>query len=501
MKFLFILQYPGYLRYFDSVVRALAERDHTVLIAFESPHKQPEGREALAGMPGHVRCLDRPPGRDDVWSTVGKAVRGTIDYVRYLHPSFADAPYLRQRMRKVLPPVTAFLGRYDTAGVRTTARLIRLLTVCEAAIPSSPRIERYLSKLAPDALVVSPLVTDRCPQVDFVKSAQALGIPTALCVASWDHLTTKGLMRIQPDLVAVWNEQQRAEAVEFHGTPPDRIVVTGAHPFDRWFDRRPSRSREVFCRRVGLRPEVPFILFVGSTASISAPGAEVEFVRRWVPAVRGGLAGRIGDVGVLVRPHPYNSAHWNGVDMSDLGNVAVFPRHGANPVNEQDRADYFDSLYHSAAVVGVNTSAMIEAAIVRRTVHTVLAPEFADTQGGTLHFRYLLPENGGFLRVATDLGEHIRQLADTLADPERNRAALERFVASFIRPHGLGRPATPILADALERLARAGRVQPVRMPVYLYPMRWALWTAGCVADYRDLNRLRRRLRKALAGRS
>ena len=139
------------------------------------------------------------------------------------------------------------------------------------------------------------------------------------------------------------------------------------------------------------------MLFVGSTASISAPDAELTFVRRWIEALRSHPS--LADVSILVRPHPFNSRHWSDADVGDLPNVAVYP-HWANPVNESDRQDYFDSLYHSEAVVGINTTAMIEAAIVGRTVHSVLAEEFKDTQGGTLHFRYLLSENGGFLRVA-----------------------------------------------------------------------------------------------------
>jgi hypothetical protein len=63
---------------------------------------------------------------------------------------------------------------------------------------------------------------------------------------------------------------------------------------------------------------------------------------------------------------------------------------GANPLDEASRAQYHDSIYHSAAVVGVNTSALIESAIVGRAVYTVLAPEFRDTQEGTLHFHHLV---------------------------------------------------------------------------------------------------------------
>jgi hypothetical protein len=144
--------------------------------------------------------------------------------------------------------------------------------------------------------------------------------------------------------------------------------------------------------------------------------------------------------------------------------VSIWPAHSKRPIASDDQADFFDSLAHSAAVVGINTTAMIEAAIVGKSVLTVLAPEFA--QESTLHFHHLLEENGGFLHVASSLEEHADQLGRVLshdaADEERRR----RFVASFVRPHGLDRPATPIFADAVEELARLpveARIQPTAL--------------------------------------
>jgi hypothetical protein len=483
MRVLFVLQYPGYLRYFDSVMRLLLDRGHTVALAYDKPHKQAEGNEALAGLA--VEMLPEVPVERGVfWSVVGLGVRGTIDYVRYLDPRFADSPYLRDRMRIALPSIASGLGKYDTLGTWKTNLLLSILHVLERAIPSSPTIEGFLEGAKPDLVVVSPLVTDASTQVDIFKSAQALGIPAALCVASWDHLTTKGLMRITPDLVTVWNEHQRDEAAAYHRIERERVVVTGAPPFDRWFGRTPSRDREAFCRLVGLPSDRPFILFVGSTKSISRPDAETVFVRQWVTKLRAELDKRKLKVSILIRPHPFNSSHWAQADLGGLENAAIFPRHEANPVNEADRADYFDSLFHSEAVVGINTSAMIEAAIVGRTVHTLLDPLFSGTQEGTLHFRYLLPENGGFLRVAHSMDEHVQQLADTLDHPSAGAAQLDAFVRAFVRPHGLTTAATPLQADALEGLAKRGRTRPRHVPIALYPVSAVLFLAGLVSTYR-----------------
>jgi hypothetical protein len=139
----------------------------------------------------------------------------------------------------------------------------------------------------------------------------------------------------------------------------------------------------------------------------------------------------------------------------------VWPGGGYDPVDEGNRAGFFDSMFHAEAVIGINTSAMIESAVVGRPVLSILAPEFAATQGGTLHFHHLLPENGGFLRVARTLDEHVRQLGEVIANPTAARAGAARFVATFVRPLGVTRPATPLLVDALESLGNAPAQAPV----------------------------------------
>jgi hypothetical protein len=51
-----------------------------------------------------------------------------------------------------------------------------------------------------------------------------------------------------------------------------------------------------------------------------------------------------------------------------------------------------------------------------------------------------------------------------------------------VRPHGIDVQTTPILVDALERLAATTRAR-VRMPVLLYPLSAFLWLSGIVSYY------------------
>lgn len=456
LRILFALPSPEYLRYYDATMRLLAERGHQVSVAIAKQKEQKQAR--LEGFDSeNIRLAGRLPARGGIWCDLASDVRGAMDFGRYLDPKFAAAPALRDRMkRKALPWYLHWLDRYPAVEASVVRRWVARLARIEAIIPTQRPLTAFLREQHADLLVVSPLVEAGGDQVDLIKSARELRLPTVVAVASWDNLTNKGLLRVQPDRLVLWNHAQKAEAIAFHGMDPERISVTGAQPFDRWFGREPSRTREAFASRVGLSADRPIVLFTGSSVFISRGDAEVPFVKRWIAALRNSESETIRNAAVLIRPHPYNADQWLDADLTGLGVVSVWPRGRHNPVDEANRADYFDSLYYASAIVGINTSAMVEATIIGRPVLSILADEFTKTQEGTLHFHHLMPENGGFLRLGRTLDEHVSQLEEVLERPELVRQQISGFVASFLRPNGVDRPAVPILADALEAAAVAG---------------------------------------------
>jgi hypothetical protein len=501
VKILFVMDSPEYLRFYDTVIEELAARGHAVAIGVISRReKKPVGLEGLQAYANRVVVLGVVPQHQGRWGGIAFGVRATMDFVRFLHPRFANAHALRARIkRKVLPRAYYWLDAIPRLGPRTVRAVQRVLMAMEQAIPIPQPILDFLRTQSPDVLMVSPLVAAASAQVDWIKAARACGIRSAVCIASWDNLTNKGLLRIEPDRVIVWNDAQLREAAEYHYIPARKISTTGAQLFDRWFGRTVTRQREDFCRRVGLPDARPFLLFTGSSMFISESHAEVAFVRRWIQAVRSSKDEALRDINILVRPHPYNARGWESNPVSDLGGVSVFPRSGYNAVDPDNRADFFDSLSHATAVVGINTSAMIEAAIVGTPVFSLLAPEFAGTQEGTIHFHHLLPENGGCVRIAATLGEHIAQLSERLSDRAEARAETQRFVAAFIRPHGIDKPATPIFADVIEQLAASPAPSPRSAPLAAYALRPVVLAASLpvpiVNTVRQLpSRVRKRVR-------
>ena len=460
MKILFIARRYLYFRNFESVIRSLAARGHELQLAVEIDDT--EGRPALVDallrdFPTTITCGYAPARGDDGWAWMASRLRLGLDYLRYQHALFDDTPKLTDRARERAPGIFVSIGR----GIRRYAPWARrpaigLVRGLERGLPEDPEIRRFMEASRPDVALITPLIDVGSSQIEYLRSARSLGIPTAMCVWSWDHLSSKALIRECPDRVFVWNDTQKREAIELHGVDARRVVVTGAQCFDQWFDRQPSRDRETFCREMGLPTDRPFVLYVCSAPFLgSAP--EAPFVLEWIRRVRQDGGPGLRDVPILVRPHPSRTREWQGVDVSLFGGVAI---HGSSPVDGASRADYFDALYHSAAVVGLNTSAFIEAGIVGRPVHAILLPEWYENQMGTVHFRYLLDVNGGLLITAHDFDEHLRQLAESVSSRASN---LRPFIRTFVRPQGLDIAATPLFVEAVEDmrgvvpLARSGR--------------------------------------------
>jgi hypothetical protein len=462
LRILFHVSLTTMLRHFESVIVALAERGHTVRIASPDRHLDLPTPPALAGH-ARVTFLQCPGRRADSWTERIVELRTIRDYLRYLDRRFVHAPKLRQRaLRKMTQAVThgershlvawcpqcdARLVDDDVGRMLTSFRkrglrnLSSLLALVEETIPSDPAIEDFLREEDPDVMLVTPLIWTGSSQPDYVKSARAIGLPVGFPVFSWDNLSTKGLIQVPPDRVMVWNERQRTEAIEMHGMAAEQVVVTGAPRFDEFFRIRPRQSREAFCAEYGFDPAQPIVMYLCSSEFVAHQ--EREFVLRWIDEIR--QAPTLRACNVLVRPHPREQGQWKRLEAPPR--VAVgFPQ----AMNADE--SLYESLHHSAAAVGLNTSAQLEAAIVGRPVLTILAPEFAEGQQGTLHFSYLLKEGGGFVEVAEGFDAHRQHLAAAVSgahDPQ----AIRDFVQRFLRPHGLDRPATGLMVDAIESLA------------------------------------------------
>jgi hypothetical protein len=464
VKILLVLRHPFFLKNFTAGVKDLLARGHQVEIVFSEPPKGRVGEnltaEAGLELPGvslshHVRENSAQEGVCEIVSTV-------IDVLRYDTDLYDTSEFLRRRAYKMIRPLMGAKtllqnARRIVAKQGYKAAHDSLMALLDGLKPA-PDIKARIRSSGAEILVVSPLTPFGSEQANWILAARSLGIPAIYSMYSWDNLTNKGMLRPLPDGAIVWNESHRREAVELHGMEPDRILLAGAPGYDVWFDTQLTTDRATFCRRVGLDPDQPFVLYTCSSGSI-AQEHEADFIEAWIQAIRSHSDPQVSRLGVLVRPHPQNAQAIASLDARAFGNVSVHPRKGAVPFAGTAREDFYCSIAHSMAVIGVNTSAMVEAAIIGRPIIAFESDVFGQGHLGTPHYRQLLSYR--FLIRTPTVAENLDALARIVGqDAELTRYYKEgnaRFVDEFIRPGDRLTPAAKRWADAVESLAQGVR--------------------------------------------
>ena len=434
MRILFLAHNLGKTRHFEGVLEELTARGHSVVITAAHKRNKPLKLGVFSDNP-RIDVVTNPVRRVDDWEPFVRPLRQARDYVRFLHPGYAHAQKLAERARALRAARLAGAASGNGAlGRRRAARQADAGARRSRWSRASRYYELFIRSHAPDVILITPLIDFGSYQTDYVKSAHRLGIPIAFLPFSWDNLTNRGLVRIAPDRVLVWNEHQKREAMTYHDVPADRIVVTGAPRFDEFFAMRPSTHARSVLRARGTRPVAPvspvsvLVAFRRPRRSgASSARGRARFARMPRPDTAASWCVRI----------PANAEPWEGVDLADIPNAAVWKE----PPKVQADPALYDSLYHCAAVAGLNTSAMIEAGILGKAVHTIQTAEFAGGQEQTLHFHYLLARNGGLVEVAEDLERALPQLARRwrIPPPGGAQPALRRIVRPAARTRPAGR--------------------------------------------------------------
>ena len=346
--------------------------------------------------------------------------------------------YLPDRYRRV---VESPMGRTLVASKIFQAGL----QAFERAVAPYGQITKWLEEIRPDVVVASPTNMRYSGELEYVKAAKKLGIPTVVQVLSWDNLTTKGLLHIKPDVLLAWNQTHFEEAVTIHNIEPESIAITGSPFFDKWLeDERLSLPRDQFCQRADINPDRPYALYLGSSQNISRD--ETWLIKRVAQVLRAHPNPIIKEMHLLVRPHPGNVQHMSKLDDED--GVTVWPKAGGIPDSEESQVDFYNSLRHCVATVGVNTTGMIDAVINDRPCVTVMTEEYDATQSSAVHFNQLL--HADVLDVTRSPEEAADAIERILNGEDRTRDARRRFTLDFVRPRGIDKPAAEFAAQAIE---------------------------------------------------
>ncbi|NOT24863.1 MAG: hypothetical protein HOP16_02065 [Acidobacteria bacterium] len=500
MKVLIIAQHVNFFRNLETVIRELCRRGHEVVflhgLDLEDPRaakkmarKITRGKLVLtrglenaeADIPG-VTSGYRPkaPEASSRVLRYGRQVMNRATYMRKDHPSPTRVVDILER--EMPPGLAARITRNPWKALLRQPAAMRAWRRIEDASPPSPTLTSLLTGIAPHVMLVSPAIWPKdLVEADYIHAARALGIPTLGYVNSWDNLTSKGTVHVLPDQFVVWNQPLAREAVDLHLVPADIVRITGAPHLDHFFTMRATATHEEICAEMGCPTDQPYVTYLCSSRTLV--NSETDVVTRLAAA----LAEQQGPVPTLVvRPHPTNPAPWTEYEHPG---VVVYPRGGDQADSQDSWQQYFNQLAHGQCVIGLNSTAFLEAAVAGRPCLTIVADEFWDSQGRTGHFRHLLA--GDFLEVATSVPDAARRIARVIEGADEKRTQRAEFVHQFLRPRGIDRPAAEVVADLVESsalpshpTAQASSAQPAPRPTNAWassalPLlkEWATWLA------------------------
>lgn len=168
-------------------------------------------------------------------------------------------------------------------------------------------------------------------------------------------------------------------------------------------------EREAFLKRIGMRSSSRYVLYVGSSRHIVRDASWL--VNEIQHALHESDDRELTRMEVKVRPNP---ANWEFIrSLRSRSGVFTWPKDGAFQESQGAQADFYNAIIDAEAVVGINTTAMIDAVILDKPIIACMTQRYARTQGDAQHFRHLMEAD--VLESATNARDVEARLKDLVA--------------------------------------------------------------------------------------
>lgn len=113
-------------------------------------------------------------------------------------------------------------------------------------------------KYSPNLLFCAHLFDDK--EIQLLREARRRNIKTVGFINSWDKMTARGIIRLLPDQLIVFNELVKKEAMKYGDMPEKRIIITGIPQYD-WHTNYHPMLRAEFFQKKSLNPAKKLIVY------------------------------------------------------------------------------------------------------------------------------------------------------------------------------------------------------------------------------------------------
>lgn len=354
-------------------------------------------------------------------------------------------------------------------GVKVASRLLgnslclHALTSCEQylhwRLRATREFDELFARLQPDLVFNGSHIHGFAGELP-LRVAHRMGIKTAGFIFSWDNLTSRSRILVPYDYYLVWHDFMKRQLLQtYPRLHSESVFVTGTPQFDFHFKPEFLLTREELCRRIGLDPARPFILYTtGVDKHFPEEYRHVEYVIRLVQAskirprpqlvVRNYVKGTSPELSAMAQKQ------WDGVVFPPV----LWDARWFTPKYE-DLGLYTSMIHHAALSINAASTVTLEFFMLDKPVINLdLDPpgsRLAPCDGFRRHIRFdhfrPVAESGGSL-IAQSEDEMARMLQEALTSPEAGSDGRRRFMRATFG-ETLGANCGRNVAEALLRVA------------------------------------------------
>lgn len=248
---------------------------------------------------------------------------------------------------------------------RQTERRRLLRKLARRGFPPRPFVQEVFDRVAPNLLVVGSAGTQWLDHFVLEEAARRK-IPSFCVTMSWDNMYSRGPMWFRPDMLGVWSNLMRDQAMRVHDFPHDYIRIIGAMQFAFYQEQVTDLEVREVRQSLGLAPGEEYLAYVCGSRTATY---DCEDIHELIKTLRGS---NFRNLKVVVRPHPqgdkttYQQLVKHGVILDTPPDL----RTGDSALERMDHA----GARHMAALLAASrfvvsswgTTALLEACILDR---------------------------------------------------------------------------------------------------------------------------------------
>lgn len=272
--------------------------------------------------------------------------------------------------------------------------------------------------------------------LNILREARRQGVKSLGMTASWDHFPKRFEAR-KPDILLVWNEVLKKEAMELQDYE-ENIFVVGVPQYDLFVQKEHLLPREKFFKNINLDPDKKLISFFSSSKRAPDDGDIVDIILKWIKKRKFSC-----DAQMYIRPYPGISSDHEKFDRFGKDNLIYTDwiekrrlfgdsAHAWYPLFE-GMIFFMNVLYHSDVIISTYSSISVEASAFLKPAININFDGYKQRpfeqsikrSKYKSHFMHVLETNG--VRQAENQQELFDLIEEFLKNPDANKENLAKL--------------------------------------------------------------------------